>query len=433
MRKILVRLLVALLVVIGGIAIWYVDNQRNEEHSVLSGFFESQPTDVSSRVGGKVSKILVNEGDTVHQGDILMRLDVSPDQSQLVATTDAALKAREQLQELKNGPRPEDILRQKGAVAEAQAQLAELRAGPRPQEIAEALAAKNAAWEHYAEALRGPTIQARAEAKADYDSAAAAEALAQKESVRYSSLYTLNAVSKQQYDQVIASLAEATANRKKLQEAWIRTALGTPRDELLEARESYRQAKSAYDLVIAGSRPEDIDAASARLTQAQAALDELLAGTRPEEVIQARLAYKQAEAQLQSARIDLSDRSVRAPYDSEIDSIPVSLGDLIVPGTPLLRIENPTDIWVRVYVPESELAQVTIGTDAVLRVDGIDGTLTGYVESVADHGEFTPANLQSPDERGKQVFAVRLRLKQPDAQVKSGMDTTVVRIGKWTP
>ena len=45
----------------------------------------------------------------------------------------------------------------------------------------------------------------------------------------------------------------------------------------------------------------------------------------------------------------------------------------------------------------------------------------------------TPANLQTPGERGKQVFAVRIRLKNPDPRVKAGMYATVARIGGWEP
>jgi HlyD family secretion protein len=53
------------------------------------------------------------------------------------------------------------------------------------------------------------------------------------------------------------------------------------------------------------------------------------------------------------------------------------------------------------------------------------------VESIATRGEFTPANLQTPDERGKQVFGVRLRLKTTDKNVKAGMYSTVKRMGQW--
>lgn len=63
--------------------------------------------------------------------------------------------------------------------------------------------------------------------------------------------------------------------------------------------------------------------------------------------------------------------------------------------------------------------------------DGIDGLIKGRVESIDQSGQFTPANLQSPDERAKQVFGIRIRLAQPDARVKAGMYATVKRMGSW--
>jgi HlyD family secretion protein len=120
MHKLLPKMLIVLAVLLGGGAIWYVDIQRAKEHSALSGFFESQPTDVSSRIGGRVADILVTEGDAVHRGQVLMRLDAGPDQKTLLAKRYAAQQTREALREAENGPRPEDIGKQRAAVAEAQ-------------------------------------------------------------------------------------------------------------------------------------------------------------------------------------------------------------------------------------------------------------------------------------------------------------------------
>ena len=76
---------------------------------------------------------------------------------------------------------------------------------------------------------------------------------------------------------------------------------------------------------------------------------------------------------------------------------------------------------MRVYVPESRLARFSVGSDAVpLRIDGISEPVPPWWRASPPRGEFTPANLQTPEERGKQVFGVRLRLKQPDARVKAG-------------
>jgi HlyD family secretion protein len=66
-------------------------------------------------------------------------------------------------------------------------------------------------------------------------------------------------------------------------------------------------------------------------------------------------------------------------------------------------------------------------------VDGIPEPIPARVESIATQGEFTPANLQTPEERGKQVFGVRIRLRQPDDRVKPGMYVTVKRLGAWEP
>ena len=98
----------------------------------------------------------------------------------------------------------------------------------------------------------------------------------------------------------------------------------------------------------------------------------------------------------------------------------------------VLRMTDPSDIWIRVYVPEASLAKLTVGSDAALRIDGIPEPVPAVVESIATRGEFTPANLQTPDERGKQVFGVRLRLKQPDPRVKAGMYATVKQLGQWS-
>jgi HlyD family secretion protein len=116
-----------------------------------------------------------------------------------------------------------------------------------------------------------------------------------------------------------------------------------------------------------------------------------------------------------------------------VERLLVAQGDLVGRGTPVIRLTDPTDLWLRVYVPEASLAQVTVGDDAVLRVDGIREELEARVESIASRGEFTPANLQTAEERDRQVFAVRLRLQKPDRRVKAGMVATVLSVGNYAP
>lgn len=283
--------------------------------------------------------------------------------------------------------------------------------------------------------------------------------VARKDAARMEMLYAQGAVSHQQSDQAQANRDQAVAKRQEQEEAWRRAQQGTPPEELEQSRQSYRQAKAALGLVLAGSRPEDIAAAKAavaearqaldflrrgsrpeeiraaeaRLAQARAALAELRAGSRREQIAQARAAAEAAKAAARSSQANLVERIVRAPQNGVVERIPVAIGDLVGPGTPVLRLTDPRDLWVRVYVPEADLAKVTVGSSARLRVDGIREPVAAWVESISTQGEFTPANLQTPEERGKQVFGARLRLQHPDPRIKPGMYVTVKRIGPWEP
>lgn len=475
-------LILLLLLAVFGIGGWYIEQQRAQTRSTLSGFFESRPTEVASRLGGRVAQILVQEGDSVHAGQPTIIFEAEADRAETEAKQAQARQAQAQLREVENGPRREDIRRQEAVVAELTAALArqengplpeeiaaararfrqaqalyeKTRAGARPQEIAQARAAERTASARLAEAERGPTAEAKAEAKARLDAATAQETLARKEMARTASLYRQGAISHQALDRAQADLWAAEAKRQEMAEAYQRAEIGTPPEELEQAREMHRQAQAALALVLAGSRkedivaarneaeaawqnlrlllrgtrPEDIRAARARLIQAQAALAALRAGSRKEQIAQAQAAAKAAQDTARSSRKTLEERTVRAPRDGIIERIPVAVGDLIAPGTMVIRMTDPTDLWIRVYVPEAKLALVSVGDAAELRVDGISDSVPAQVESIATRGEFTPANLQTPDERGKQVFAVRLRLKQPEPRVKAGMYATATHLGR---
>jgi HlyD family secretion protein len=235
-----------------------------------------------------------------------------------------------------------------------------------------------------------------------------------------------------------------------------RAELGTPREELRAAREAHAEAVARRKLAEAGSRPEDVSAAQAealaseqemrlvergprtediasakaRLAQAQALLDELRAGARRQTVEQAKATARAAGARSAEAKSRAMERIVPAPIDGLVERVSVAVGDLVQAGAALLRMSDPRDVWLRVYVAEAKLAQVAVGDEATLRVDGIAEELPAVVEAIATQGEFTPANLQTAEERGKQVFAVRLKLRKPDARVKAGMYATVLRLGK---
>ncbi len=480
LRRVVV--LATVLTVFGGGG-WYVDSQRAKQRSTLSGFFETQPTNIASRIGGRVVSIHAKEGETATAGQALVELEANTNRVELASREATAAQIGQQLQEVKNGARSEDIRRQEQVVLEMQAALEKLKNGSRPEEIRQAQARVQQAQAVYKKVLagarpeeieqaqanernakakleqaqRGLTPEERAQVKARFEAAGVAERLARSDAERIEALFREGAVARRDRDHAEAELKQATERRNEAEQAWRRAELGTPQEELRQAQEGYQQAKAAMSLLLAGSRKEDITiaaadleatrqslqllqrgsraedikAAEARLAQANATLDALHAGSRKEQIAQWAASEQAAKAQALLSKTNLAEKVVRAPQAGVIERVFVAIGDLIAPNTPLVRLTIPEDIWIRVYIPEAKLAQVTVGGSASLRVDGIPQPLEGYVESIATRGEFTPANLQTPNERGKQVFAVRLRLRKPDPHVKAGMYATVTRIGDW--
>ncbi len=475
-----VPLLIFAAIVAGGYAI---DQARAAQRSRLSGFFESQPTRVASRIGGRVATLFVKEGEVVRKGQRLAVLEaeatalqteaqrllarqsakaseeaIHGPRAQEIALQQAARdEAAASLERLTNGPLPEELAAARERVVQARARYDAALEGPRPQERAQALAAEQQARAALDAARRGPTPEERGQAQARLEAASADEHLARSDALRSQRLFEKGAVSGRDRDAAVTRMRTSEAQRKEAENALRRAQLGTPKEELAEAEAAYRQAKARLDLANEGTRAQDIQAARAdlgiarqnlrllergtraedlraaraRLAGAQAALDVLKAGTRPERIAQAGAAAGASRASAESAGQLLAEREVVAPCDGIVERLLVAKGDLLAAGTPVIQLADPVDIWLRVYLPERQLAKVKVGDDAAIRLDGVSGTLAGYVESIATQGEFTPANLQTPDDRGKQVFAIRIRLKSPDPRAKAGMYATVVAVGRW--
>jgi HlyD family secretion protein len=478
--KILLAVIIIVGLIIGGLCL---DHEREMERSRLSGFFETLPTDVSSRVGGRVKRILVHEGDRVQKGQPLIVFEANPAMEQTVESRALVYEAQAKWEEMLAGPRQEDIAKQREIVKQAKANYMELLHGPRPQEIAIARANLAAAEDtlqktlngarkeeieaaranelsakaHLAALVRGPTQEERNELKAALSAALSDMQLAQKNYARMQQLYAQGAVSKQDLDTSLATLQKAQANRDQADQAYIRACKGTTKEELAQARQLWMQAKYSLDLLLAGSRKEDIQAAQenviaarqnlslllagtrkeelvaakAKWREAQVELEELLAGNRREDILQAYYALEAAKAQEKYSSLISDERTLYADTNAIVDRKLVSVGDLISAGAPVLTLENLDDIWIRVYVPEKILSLISVGSPALLKVDGINQTVRAHVESISARGEYTPANLQTPEERGKQVFGVRIRLNHPDSRIKAGMYATVIQLGKW--
>lgn len=430
--KILRIFAVAIVVVFLGVLTYYVNQGRTYNTSTLSGTFENQPTLASSRSSGRVLKIFAKEGSVVKKGDLLVQLDPGPLQADLEAQKAQLQEAKANLKKMQKGWRQEEIEAQKAVVDELRANLAKMQNGNRPQEIAQAKYQVGQAKAQLDKLKFGPRAEEIAQAKAELNSAQAVLIQSKQDYCRYKSLYESGAVSRRTFEEAEEGLRTSQASYDRASQALLQQENGYRQEDIEAATQAYQSAQEKYSLLQEGARQEDIQAAQAKLQQAEAIMRQYNNGYRVEDIEAAKSAVKAREMQVRSLAEKIAEHKVCSPIDAVVDRELVSEGDLVNAGASLLRLSNPQDIWLRVYLAQNKLALVKVGDKAVLHIDGLPGEeIEAKVTSIDTQGEYTPINLQTPEERGQQVFAIQLRLAKEDQRVKAGMAATVKSMGQW--
>jgi HlyD family secretion protein len=217
----------------------------------------------------------------------------------------------------------------------------------------------------------------------------------------------------QEVDQALASLqsAESTLHLQQLEYDRIAKLAGSgivSQNELDQARTSLTNALQARE-------------------RAAAQLDMLREGFRTEEIEQARAALGEADAALALAELNLARCTLYAPLAGRVLSKSREPGEMVQPGTPIVTIGDLSRPWVNLYVGERDLGRVRLGMKARVTIDSFpDQPFPGTVTFVADRAEFTPKNIQTPDERVKLVYRVKVEVETRDGALKPGMPADTV-------
>ncbi|MFC1628795.1 HlyD family secretion protein [Gemmatimonadota bacterium] len=195
---------------------------------------------------------------------------------------------------------------------------------------------------------------------------------------------------------------------------------------LAAAREQFDQA------VLNRDRVKRLVEGSAA-TQAQ--LDELesLVELTGRQVESAETAFDVFPVQVEEIRLRISsiDRQigecrVTAPRSGTVITVFAEPGEVTAPGRGIARIADLDELHVRVYIPATLIGRVSLGGEAVVRVDSFpERTFPGQVVHIADEAEFTPKNVQTPEARADLVFAVKVAVSNPDGLLKIGLPADV--------
>jgi len=150
-------------------------------------------------------------------------------------------------------------------------------------------------------------------------------------------------------------------------------------------------------------------------------------GTRPEKIAQAQAQLADIDAQLKEMKIVALGRSV-------LEVLSVKVGDVVPANREVATLILSDHLWIRVYVPATWLGNMRLGQAAELRVDGIkDRVFHGVIEQISREAEYTPRNVQTVEDRVKQVFGVKVRLENPDGVLRAGMSGEVTFPGMDVP
>jgi len=355
-RIIILVLLAAVITATALYAGWF----RRDTALQGSGTVEARNIRVGSKVGGRIDKVLVREGDSVELGQVLITFDDRELQAALEQSRANAEKAQ-------RGYRPEEIAEARAGAAQAKADY-ELRKNGYRQEDIDA-------------------------AKADLDRANADEVRTHLDFDRYDALAKKDLVSKQQRDTAEANWKVALAQQQSAQRKLEELQRGYRAEEIASAEARYRQAEATFEKLERGNRREDV------------------------ELAKAAYAYDQARYR---------ERQVIAPAAAVVEVLDVRPGDLISPNTPVATLLERDQIYVRIYVPETEIGRVRLGQKAEVRVDSFPNQVfDGAVEQINQQAEFLPRNVQTREERVHQVFGVKIRIDNASGRVLAGMAADV--------
>ena len=379
--------------------------QTGTVESEISGQAEPCRTaTIASEVANRVLSRPVRQGDYVAAGAVLAQLDSSSAQTALQQAEDALKQERAARQQAETDY-TRSLVETDANRQSARAQVRQAQADARK---ANAQARQAAAGERKTRAYT--RTQELRQAEDALMQARSDETLAKIEYDRYVYLVKEGAAPQQTLDRTKTALENATAHRQSAEQV-LSLAHEGARDEDKEAANAQVQAANAQ----AASAGQQIESAQAAWRIANTRETRLAVIRRQIDGLKAREA--QAADNVRQARIVLDKHTIRAPFAGRVLAALTDVGDLLSPGTPILRIGETRRIKAVFAVPEAVRPTLHLGQAMTLTADALknhtfSGTLTalGYQADPKTRAfpiEITAANS---DEALLPSMVIRMRL-----------------------
>lgn len=451
-----ILIIIIVLALIGGGGYWYFSNnptiwaqamsdfgfETSAEANLLtaSGFIEADQVVVAAETGGRIISLNFDQGDSVLAGQPIASISTGllDAQSQQVNAQIALAKA--QLAQVEAGVPAEQI-----AVAEAAVSLAEAAGDAAKQAIADA------------KLLRDTPQQLNAQIDAAYSKIAIIDLQIKQAKLMQNAVMLRESIAEQMWDSVqrgydwsmfVPGVGQQSGHidfgegeKNTASTAWnlattdvwqvsaqlesakaARKSAVITLNNLLDLKENplqgdlkVTQAEANYQTKLAA-----IDVAKANLTQAKSGVPQSKI-----EVLQANLA--QAQTQLDAIDVQRARFTLNAPIDGVVTSRSAQVGEVALPGMPLVTLADLNHMTLTVYVAESSYGQLQLGQSVKVMVDSFpDETFSGEISYISDTAEFTPKNVQTREERVNLVYAIKIDLSNDAGKLKPGMPADAI-------
>ena len=379
---ILVVLIIIAIIVINSIG------KFASEHSGLirvSGRIEGYETNVGAKIAGRVESISNREGEEVNIGQMLVRLSDEDIQAQLRG---AQARYAQALQQVNEAQAQLQVAHEQVKQSKLSVKQAHEDAQGRIEQAAANLASQQATYKQ--------AISQEVEARAQLE-------LARIRIKRYDDLVVKGAVTQDEDDQAHSTYDSAVATVDARHAAVIAAfkQISASKAALVQAESNALNPPIRFSQETASKRT---------VTQNEAALE------------RAKLEIKNAKAAIDEIEANIVYLNIRSPIHGVVTARTVEPGAVVAAGQTVISLIDLDTVFLRAYVPDSEIGKVRLGQRVNIYYDSAPKTIVkGEIIQIDPQASFTPENIYFRDDRVKQVFGVKVQIDNPSNYAKPGM------------
>jgi HlyD family secretion protein len=384
-RAMIITIILLVVAAIVALQIWRNKPEGKDGWLRCSGRIEGYEVNVGAKIAGRVEYISNREGEEVKPGKLVVRLSDEDIQAQLRG---AKARYREALKSVSEAEELVQVSQHQVEQAKLTVEQARQDAQGRVEE-AEANVAT-------AQANLSQAQAQEVQAKADLE-------LARVRKKRYHDLVVKGAVTQDEDDQASSTFDSQQATVQARHDAVI-----AAQKQLASIQAALVQAKS--NTLNPPIRFTQKQANMRTVAQNQAALE------------RARIDVKNAQASVDEIQANIVYLNIPSPIHGVVTARTVEPGAVVAAGQTVISLINLDTVFLRAYVPDSEIGKVRIEQPALIYYDSAPKKgINGKVIEIDPEASFTPENIYFRDDRVKQVFGIKIMIDNPDKYAKPGM------------